>query len=72
MRYHLYFACSLSVLLAACGQSAEITQKLETVHQCINAPASIQQSFDLAIQEDRIPVYVTCLLYTSPSPRDRG
>ena len=59
MRYHLYFACSLSVLLAACGQSAEITQKLETVHQCIDAPASIQQSFDLAIQEDRIPVYVT-------------
>jgi len=57
LKYGLLLTCIL--ILCACGNNAELESKLESVSQCIQAPLSIRQSYDSAIQEDRIPVYLS-------------
>lgn len=57
LKHGLLLTCIL--MLCACGNNAELESKLESVSQCIQAPDSIKQSYDLAIQDDRIPVYLS-------------
>lgn len=49
----------LSVILGSCGNSAEIKQKTQAVYQCISSPESIKRTFELATEENRLPVYVS-------------
>lgn len=47
--------------LVACGGNAELTSKVASVKQCINAPASVERAFETAKADSRIPVYVSDL-----------
>ena len=67
--------CALIVVLAACGQDAnhssnnKDTEKSDKkYHRIISLiPSNTESLYRLGIGED-----IVCLLYTSPSPRDRG
>ena len=61
-RYSL--VCALAVLLAA------VSTEVDAQHP--DFPAELQQFVDSQIPLGETALGSTCLLYTSPSPRDRG
>ena len=61
----------LLLIIAGCGKNNQPANELSTVDVTAKYPYKelILQDF---MDVEYIPLETTCLLYTSPSPRDRG
>ena len=78
MRKHLILMTVAATLLTSCGGSKTTTAEAEKFDYTVEQFADLQilrykvPGFEeLTLKQKELIYYLTCLLYTSPSPRDR-